>query len=52
MVRDVFDSQAVAGLKGYMGVGHGEYLAGMRQRISVATNVLQRLAIESCGHGR
>jgi amidophosphoribosyltransferase len=24
MVRDVFDSQGIAGLKGYMGVGHGE----------------------------
>jgi amidophosphoribosyltransferase len=23
MVRDVFDSKAVAGLKGWMGVGHG-----------------------------
>jgi glutamine phosphoribosylpyrophosphate amidotransferase len=28
MVRDVFDSKAVAGLKGWMGVGHGE-LASM-----------------------
>jgi amidophosphoribosyltransferase len=25
MVRDVFDAQGVAGLKGWMGVGHGEY---------------------------
>lgn len=24
MVRDVFDAQGIAGLKGYMGVGHGE----------------------------
>ena len=24
MVRDVFDTKAVAGLKGWMGVGHGE----------------------------
>jgi hypothetical protein len=25
MVRDIFDAQAVAGLKGWMGVGHGEF---------------------------
>lgn len=25
MVRDVFDTKAVAGLKGWMGVGHGMY---------------------------
>lgn len=25
MVRDIFDAQAVAGLKGWMGVGHGEW---------------------------
>lgn len=27
MVRDVFDETAVAGLKGWMGIGHGEHLA-------------------------
>lgn len=26
MVRDVFDEAAVAGLKGWMGIGHGEHL--------------------------
>lgn len=25
MVRDVFDEAAVAGLKGWMGIGHGEH---------------------------
>lgn len=25
MVRDVFDTKAVSGLKGWMGVGHGEF---------------------------
>lgn len=24
MVRDVFDAPAISGLKGWMGVGHGE----------------------------
>lgn len=24
MVRDIFDANAIAGLKGWMGVGHGQ----------------------------
>lgn len=32
MVRDVFDEAAVAGLKGWMGIGHGEHLATFTAR--------------------
>lgn len=32
MVRDVFDEAAVAGLKGWMGIGHGEHLVTFTAR--------------------
>ena len=32
MVRDVFDASAISGMKGWMGVGHGESACGHSDR--------------------
>jgi len=31
MVRDVFDTSAISGMKGWMGVGHGQSAAGFQE---------------------
>jgi len=42
MVRDVFDAPSVAGLKGWMGVGHGEQLLSRDLRENSETHVSVR----------
>jgi amidophosphoribosyltransferase len=33
MVRDVFDPKGIQGLKGWMGVGHGQYIQSLNQTL-------------------